>query len=230
MRYVAQGLIGLLVLLGGAVPVSYADEGAAISVVSHMEEGNEFFEIAGTGFPANEKIQIHAINRRTREGVTLNAVSSASGGFSAVFVGKDADGRFFVVAPGTWAVRARSGQISAKTIFEARRRVPEGLYGSDEAALRVSAAEAEIMLPCALGRTIEPLFVDANGDFSIQARIAEQRGPMQGPMRAARIDGHHERDSITFTVTIFASGTMTEDVNGPFTIYRNREPSFERCV
>jgi hypothetical protein len=230
MKYVSLGLLCLFAFLGGVVPVSYAQGDAAISIVPHMEDGNEFFEVVGTGFPAGEKVRVGAVNRRTDQGVTLTAVASATGGFGGVFVGKDADGRYYVVAPGTWRVRAKSGEVVAKTTFESRQRVPEGMWGSDKAALRLTASTAEIILPCALGRSLVPLFVDADGHFSARAVLADQRGPVQGPDRVAQLDGTLQGNTITFTVTVLATDTTEEQVYGPFTVVFNRQPTFERCA
>jgi len=231
MKYVACGVIAVLAVLGGIVPVSYAQDGtASVAVVPQIEDGHQIFAITGTGFPAGDKIQIRAINRRTQEGLMLNAFASTTGTFDGVAVGKTADGEYFVVSAGTWNVRAKSGTVVAKTTFESRRRVPEGMYASDQAALRVTATGGDITFPCADGRVIEPLFVDAQGNFSARAVLAENRGPVQGQERAARIDGTLSGRTITFTVTILASDGTDDNTYGPVTVYYNRQPTFERCT
>jgi len=230
MKYAVSLLATLIIFVSGLVPISYAQAAASISVTPHIEKGNEFFEIVGVGFPANTRVRISAVNKRTDEGVTLVATSDDAGAFSNVFIGKNADGQFFVVTAGTWRVKAKAGDVVARATFESRRRPADGTYAGDEAALRVQPTGTDIILACHEGRTIEPLFLDENGNFSAQATLVELRGPSQGAQRPARIDGSVQGNRITFTVTVLANDGTDAETFGPFEVLRGREPDFPRCV
>lgn len=229
MKDLACFVLGLVVAFG-AVPISYAQSSAKLTITPRIEKGYQIFEISGTGFPASAPVRIGAVNRRTDGGVTMTTTTTETGDFSGVYVGKDADGSYYVVAPGTWRVRAKSGDTIAKTTFEAPRRPREGQYAGPEAALRVMANEAEITLPCDEGRTLGPIIVDAAGAFSVAALLHEVRGPVQGEDRPARVDGTVKGNVITFTVFVLSGDGNVVDTLGPFEVFYGREPRFERCV
>lgn len=232
MRRIAVGLIGILACLSASVPISYAQERAAsLTVVAHQEDGHQFFEITGTGFPVESKVFVRAMNRRTRSGVTMYVASDAAGAIRGAFVGKDADGHYTRVAPGTWAVRAKTPEISAKTTFTVGRGggLRDGRYGSREALLTVEGAKTEFLFPCSRGYTLEPIAPDEFGDFEVPAVLIEERGPRQEE-RPAVMSGNVDGDVVTFTVTAEADGRLPAAVYGPASVTYGRDPLFERCV
>jgi hypothetical protein len=225
-------LVGVLACVSAVVPVSYAQERAAsLSIVTHQEDGHQFFEITGVGFPVESKIPVRAINRRTREGVSMYAISDATGAFRGAFVGKDADGHYSRVAPGTWVVRAKLGEVAAKTTFKVAggSGLKDGRYGSREALLTIEGSHAEFLFPCSRGFSLEAIVPDENGDFEVSATLIEERGPRL-EQRAARMFGNVDGDVVTFTVTAEAAGRLPAAVYGPASVTYGREPIFERCV
>jgi hypothetical protein len=231
MKSIAAGLIGFLALAYATAPVSYAQSGAAeIAVVPRVEDGNQIFEIVGRGFPSDTTVYVRAANRRTQEGVTLRAHSTPTGDFRGVFLGRDADGRYYVVAPGIWGVRAKAGAVTAKASFRSDNRLREGRYGSEQALLVIRTTDAEFEFPCASGRTVEPLLVDQDGNFDVAAELTENRGPVQYPDRPARMTGNVQGNTVTFSVTAAADDRFPEAAYGPAEVRFNREPTFERCT
>lgn len=231
MRRIAAVVIGVLALTSGIAPVSYAQSGgASISATPRIENGYEIFEIQGKGFPVENHVKIVAINQRTHNGIILTTETDVTGAFSGAFLGKDFDGRYFVVPPGDWKVRAKSDYAIAKASFESRNRLREGLYGGEHSSLRVMGNGATITLECADGKITEPVFVDENGNFVAKGTLTGRRGPRELPTRDIRVDGHVENGVVVYTITAINTETHTEEVFGPFTVVYNRQPSFERCT
>ena len=232
MRLIASGVIAVIACVSASVPVSYAQERTAtLSVVARQEAGHQIFEIMGVGFPAESKVFVRATNRRTRAGVTMYVVSDAAGAFRGAFVGKDADGHYTRVAPGTWVVRAKALDISAKTTFQVGRGggIRDGRYGSREALLVIEGSRGEFLFPCSRGYTLEAIVPDENGDFQVPAVLIEERGPRE-EQRSAIMFGNVDGDVITFTIQAEADGRLPAAVYGPASVTFGREAIFERCV
>ncbi len=229
MKQLAKWSLAILVACSAAAINTHAQVESALVVDAHMTDGHQYFELIGSGFPPGQKVRIRAVNSRTGEGVTMAPTSESNGGFAGVYVGRNADGDYYIPSSGTWRVRAKSGSTIARATFDVARRPTTGTYGGPEAELKVGSTSSTIALPCADARTDAPLLLDADGHFSVDGTFTESRGPVAGSERRAKIEGQRKGKTITFQIVVFI-GDVARDTYGPFEVKLGRDATFQRCV
>jgi hypothetical protein len=128
--------------------------------------------------------------------------------FSGIFVGKDADGFFYRVAPGGWRVEAKGGGCKAKADF-AVTGLPNGVWGGEQvqepndsrpARLETFDEGAKLVGVCSSGSIDSPLLPDGNGKFEATGVLLVQAGPTL--TFRARYTGQTDGNTMMITVTV----------------------------
>ena len=191
----------VLLVVSAASPAAIAQRrDCSLVVTPKVEAGHTTYEISGERFSAGEQIRIEAVNRRTDQGYVFFFTPTTTS-FSGIFVGKDADGFFYRVAPGSWKVEAKGGGCKTRTDFMVSG-VPTGVWGGEQVRLDTSDQGATLLARCASGSISEPIVPDVNGKFEVRGPLITD-GP--GPSRrfgSAVYTGQTDGNTMTLTVTV----------------------------
>jgi len=198
----------LLLVAGAASPVATAQRrDCSLEVTPKVEAGHTTYEISGELFSAGEQVRIEAVNRRTDQGYVF-FLTPTTASFSGIFVGKDADGFFYRVAPGSWRVEAKGGGCKAKADF-AVTGLPNGVWGGEQvqepndsrpARLETFNEGAKLEGVCNSGSIDAPLLPDENGKFEAMGVLLVQAGPTF--TFRARYTGQTDGNTMMITVTV----------------------------
>ncbi|MGB9177819.1 MAG: hypothetical protein WCB68_01135 [Pyrinomonadaceae bacterium] len=111
------------------------------------------------------------------------------------------------------------------------RQLQAGEWGGTHISLQVNGSDTTIEYDCAHGTIDQPLTLDRRGRFSAKGTHArEHAGPIrrgeQSNARPARYTGWINGNRMTLKVTL----TDTNEMLGPYTLVRGREPRIVKCL
>jgi len=234
-------IVCILVLsLAGASLASAQDSDCALAVMPRVQDGHAYFQIMATGFAPDADIQFswwrrpgtqdQAQQQNTdssgappeTECATFGLSPASEGRSLRSAIGKDSDGNYCRVSPGTWEVRAQAGSCSTQTKFivpvRATSGVPIGTWGGESIGVHVTDTISTIDLFCAVASTTEPLIVNSNGQFDVQGIYRPVKTGPSSETFPAHFTGSVDKDKMTLTMT-------AENVTQTFTLTLGQEAS-----